>query len=145
MKPKGNTVIVSVLLAALLIAMAAVTAGCSSQSTPQTATPTVTSVTTQATPLAKSTAIDVSAPAPTRLYQVDGSCRYESTVEVYNKGQIDYTNIAIRLDLVDKLLGSVRDTYNIDIERIVPDNRKVFPVQFSGECDREYWVRFEVS
>ncbi|RPJ52901.1 MAG: hypothetical protein EHJ95_03245 [Methanobacteriota archaeon] len=142
---KGYTVIVVGLLAALLIAAVVVTAGCTSQGPPESGTRTVTYASTQATPLPKNVAIEVSAAAPTRLYLVEGGCKYETTVEVLNTGQIDYSNIGIRLDLVEGLLGSVRDTQNIPIERIVHGDRKIFTVQFSGDCDKQYRVRAEVS
>jgi hypothetical protein len=145
MKSKGNTIIVLGLLAALLAAGAA-TAGCSSQNPPESGAGIVTSASIpQATLLPKSTAIEVDAATPTRLFLVEGGCKYETTVAVLNTGTIDYTNIAIRLDLVEALLGSVSDTNNIQIERIVSGDRKVFTVQFAGECDQEYRVRHQVS
>jgi hypothetical protein len=145
MVSKKTTAIIIGILAALLLAAGAATAGCASQNMPESGSEIVTSVSTQGTPLPKSTAIEVAAAVPTRLYQVEGGCKYETTVEVLNKGTIDYTNIGIRLDLVERLLGSVGDTQNIQIERIVSGDRKVFTVQFAGECDKEYQIRSQVS
>jgi hypothetical protein len=81
----------------------------------------------------------------TRYYRPEGGCTYGAQVEITNKATIPVTNLAIRFSLRDVRSGSVREIKNLALERMDGSERKVFTLDFDGDCSAGYGLRADIS
>jgi hypothetical protein len=81
----------------------------------------------------------------TRYYRPEGGCTYGAQVEITNMATDPVTNLAIRFSLRDARSGSVREIKNLALERMDASERKVFTLDFDGDCSAAYGIRAEIS
>ena len=68
-------------------------------------------------------------------------CVWTTTFQVSNQGNSTVQGVSLHLELVNAKNGAVRDTKEIFLGTIAPDESKEARITFDGECLDEYTVR----